>query len=845
MKKAVEAVFKIESLLFVLIVGFITFFYVIGWFTRIENMYLDAMTNNLTDTTVKVESAVVYSNTSDSCFKEAEIYYQMGWPWKRTSYNKIIDFVKQSGGKLTVFDATSQEKSVYSYLGLNDDENFARFMKEAGNVIYGMVLGSNEKQLKEGQKKNLLRLMNFRTVKENDKEWLGRMKSLLNKDQLAKLKLSGKDLDGIKASKLLERMKEKGLLEDKELAKKIARTSNKETETKRNNRIRKLLTPARLKKIGHKAEDAKNADSDKLAKLLYKVLIDIKVNVSNKPSLVRNAIPHNKIRIIDKKNFIPVQYNYLPPTKVLESAPLQLGTTHGDQDVDGIVRRKALIVKYGDYYYPSLAFAAVYQYLKPEIIEIRKDSITLVNPKDKINRKIHLTTEGVLRLKYYGVSNAYFSFRNIDMFRVYDHINVLYDAYKKIKGIKHIEKAKLFEHSKYIALVRKAVRKVNPGLVSKISPKDLKAAIRNQKMPGSSLSDQEVNRVRPESFKNKIVLMGNKATSLMDIRPIPLDNHEMGTHIHATAIDNILKNDTIREVRGSWHVWLAIIILGLLTFIFTRMLSIVWGALTMLIMVTLTGFTSVLLYVYANIIMDTASSLSVILLTFVSFTLINYFRDNKQKKYIQGAFGQYLSPKVIEIIINDPDKLNLGGVRREITAFFSDVAGFSTISEKLTPEELVALLNVYLTEMCDIIAKYDGVVDKFEGDAIIAFWGAPLEQPDHAILSCYTSIEMQLALAEMRKRLAAEGRDPLIAGMKMRIGLNSGPAVVGNMGSSQRMDYTMMGDTVNLAARLEGANKFYSTFSMISDGTYERAKNHIEARELDKIRVVGKNEPVT
>ena len=165
---------------------------------------------------------------------------------------------------------------------------------------------------------------------------------------------------------------------------------------------------------------------------------------------------------------------------------------------------------------------------------------------------------------------------------------------------------------------------------------------------------------------------------------------------------------------------------------------------------------------------------------------------------------------------------------------------FSTISEQLTPKELVALLNDYLTAMCDIIADYDGTVDKFEGDAIIAFWGAPLSQPDHARLACFASIDMQNYMVGYRERLAAEGR-PLL---NVRMGLNTGRMLVGNLGSAQRMDYTMMGDPVNLAARLEGANKFYQTYSMISDFTYLQVADEVEARELDLIRVVGKREAV-
>jgi adenylate cyclase len=175
-----------------------------------------------------------------------------------------------------------------------------------------------------------------------------------------------------------------------------------------------------------------------------------------------------------------------------------------------------------------------------------------------------------------------------------------------------------------------------------------------------------------------------------------------------------------------------------------------------------------------------------------------------------------------------------------MTPFFSDIQGFSTISEGLTPEELVQLLNEYLTAMCDIISSHQGTIDKFEGDAIIAFWGAPLELPNHATVACYATLEMQQRSVELRKMLLEQNRPLLYT----RMGLNSGPVVVGNMGSAERMDYTMMGDVVNLAARLEGANKFYKTYSMISGSTYELTKDDVDSRQLDIIRVVGKKEPV-
>jgi adenylate cyclase len=211
-----------------------------------------------------------------------------------------------------------------------------------------------------------------------------------------------------------------------------------------------------------------------------------------------------------------------------------------------------------------------------------------------------------------------------------------------------------------------------------------------------------------------------------------------------------------------------------------------------------------------------------------------------QKALIRDAFGQYLSPKVVADLVKDPSKLTLGGEEREMTAYFSDIAKFSTFSEALTPTQLVNVLNDYLTEMCNIIIGLEGTVDKFEGDAIIAFWGAPTRQMDHAKLACFASIDMSKALIPLRDKWVADGRPSI----SVRMGLNSGPMVVGNMGSAQRMNYTIMGDTVNLAARLEGANKAYTSGTMISEATYGACQSDVDVRELDTIRVVGKSESV-
>jgi len=229
-----------------------------------------------------------------------------------------------------------------------------------------------------------------------------------------------------------------------------------------------------------------------------------------------------------------------------------------------------------------------------------------------------------------------------------------------------------------------------------------------------------------------------------------------------------------------------------------------------------------------------------VLVSFIGAALLNYRTEGRQRRFIKNVFRYYLSPHVIDGILADPSLLRLGGEKRIISSFFSDVQGFTSISENLTPEELVALLNAYLSEMTDIILDTGGTLDKYEGDAIIAFWNAPLEQPDHALRACRAALRCQARLGELRAEFKAKyGRE-----VRMRIGLNSGEAVVGNMGSKNRFDYTAMGDTINLAARLEGACKQYGIGLLAGEGTVSRAGEAVVCREVDVIRVVGKKKSV-
>lgn len=360
--------------------------------------------------------------------------------------------------------------------------------------------------------------------------------------------------------------------------------------------------------------------------------------------------------------------------------------------------------------------------------------------------------------------------------------------------------------------------------------------------PHYSATDILNGRVPQTSLKDKIVLIGPTAFGTYDLRLTPFNKFYPGVEIHATVIDNILHQRFLMQPGWAPMVDIFAIFLGgfIVTFFFAKASAFLSLGLTFLLGIIFLGFNYYFLFLrgFQGGIVYPLLNLIVV---YVSITIYRFFTEGKEKKFIKNAFSRYLSPAVIEQLVKNPSLLNLGGERKVLTAFFSDVAGFSSISEKLSPEELVELLNIHLTEMTDIIMKYGGTVDKFEGDAIIAFFGAPVPFEDHGKRACLASLEMQQRLVELRKQWKREGKSELY----MRIGLNTGPMVVGNMGSKSRMDYTIMGDSVNLASRLEGANKQYGTFSMISESTYTAAKDFVETRKLDLIRVVGKSEPVT
>jgi adenylate cyclase len=354
-----------------------------------------------------------------------------------------------------------------------------------------------------------------------------------------------------------------------------------------------------------------------------------------------------------------------------------------------------------------------------------------------------------------------------------------------------------------------------------------------------SVRDIIEGTISPEEKKainGGIVLVGSTALGSFDHFPSPFMPLFPGVELHANVIDNIMHNDTLKPV--NFFIVLPMLILLIWMPVYMSKSSI--RLLSLSTVGVITGLLVFNYYVfYKHYELPFLSVVMALAVSFIYVTVYKAVLEGREKKWIKNTFGQYLSPKVVELITKDPSKLSLGGEKRDMTVFFLDIAGFTTMSEKMTPEQLTKMLNNYLSGLTDVILRHDGVVDKYIGDCVMAFWNAPLDQKDHRRLACLAAVDCMGEIDRLNEELTEFSIKP-----SARIGLNSGHMVVGNMGSKMRLSYTVMGDAVNLASRLEGANKYFHSKIMVSEATYEEARNFIEARMLGQIRVVGKAIPV-
>jgi len=344
-----------------------------------------------------------------------------------------------------------------------------------------------------------------------------------------------------------------------------------------------------------------------------------------------------------------------------------------------------------------------------------------------------------------------------------------------------------------------------------------------------------------DPFANKILLVAMYyATGVAkDIHSSPFGDMA-GIEHHANALNTILTQNFL-YVAPSWFNYLILIAVGLILGYVVPRYNIKVVLITSVIIAIL--FTVEVFFVFNkfNFIHTFFVPYIQMVLTLITITGYKVLTEEENVKYIRSTFSKFVSKDIVNELLANPEALKLGGEKKELSIFFSDVRGFTTISESLTPEDLVLLLNDYLSVMTETIIDYKGTIDKYMGDAIMAFWGAPLQLKEHAYYACVASLK-QLQQLEVLKAKWREQGWPII---DIGIGINTGFAVAGNMGSNHRMDYTVMGDTINLGSRLEGTNKVYGTRIIISEYTYEKVKDKVITRELDKIKVKGKTEPVT
>ncbi len=360
--------------------------------------------------------------------------------------------------------------------------------------------------------------------------------------------------------------------------------------------------------------------------------------------------------------------------------------------------------------------------------------------------------------------------------------------------------------------------------------------------PHYSIADIMKRGIEKEKLKDRIVLIGSTAIGIYDMRVTPFEGIYPGVEIHATVIDNILNKRFL--VRPQWFGLMDIlVILGIGVFlgIIIPRLNVTAGLSA--VVAFLGGYVYLSVYLFNNkgLLLNITYPVLAVVITYLCLALYRYAMEAKEKKKIKSTFQYYVAAPVMEELMKHPEKLKLGGEEKELTVLFSDIRRFTTISEGLKPDALIAILNEYLTAMSDVVFKYQGYLDKYIGDAIMAVYGAPLVQEDHAKKACLTAIEMMERLNIMRQEWKDKGRPFLDIG----IGINTGNMVVGNVGSEQKYDYTVIGDNVNLASRLEGLNKLYGTNIIISKKVQEEIERELLWRELDIVQVKGKTEAKT
>jgi adenylate cyclase len=483
------------------------------------------------------------------------------------------------------------------------------------------------------------------------------------------------------------------------------------------------------------------------------------------------------------------------------------GYVNAEPDPDGVMRRLPLFIKYEDSkIFPQLAVAGLLDFLKVKDIEIKKESIILKGVVIENKTKdivIPLDETGAMIVNWTGKWET--CFRHIPYYFI---LNLQETRKKLSQQLSQLSGKELTEEDK--------------GIVKYLEN-----------------AEYELKEKLKNAVEGKICIVGLTATGTQDLGPIPLQTNYPLVGLSSNLIDTIMTESFIRKAHWALNVlifFFTALIIGLSS-LFRLWRSLLLG----IFYYALFFLFSFLALVKWGIWVDMVGPTGILIFGFTAITSFRFFTEQKEKFWIKHAFSHYLSGEVINELMADPSKLKLGGERKNLTVIFSDVRGFTKFSESHQPEEVVAMLNEILTSQVEVVFKYNGTLDKFVGDELMAFFGAPGETHinDHAIIAVRVAVEIQAKLKMLQEKWVQENKEPL----KIGIGINTGDAVVGNMGSSDRMDYTIIGDNVNLAARLcaaAGGDEI-----LISEATYEQVKEQIKAERLEPIMVKGKSQPIS
>lgn len=580
------------------------------------------------------------------------------------------------------------------------------------------------------------------------------------------------------------------------------------------------------------------------------------------------------------------------------------GFVNAPADADGFLRRLHLIFEYKGNYYPQLLFAPILNYLGNPHIDVRRNRIILKDckfPDGTRDLKIPLAQDGSVIIKY--PKKSFYDYKNITLWSAYRILLLEKDLSASLKELnengffsfwegdlpyEYFEAASGFMHDALISeddesgvtyedyyAYKQAFYDTAKEFLYGNTEADLIASVEDDEETAAFISDSMAtvrsiyeeltsSRERVQKIvKDSFCIFGTSATSTTDFGLIQYEEKYPNPGVHYTIANQLLSGDFV--IDSPW--WISLIIAVLLCFgygfaskkIKSTSRQLVFGGL-------LEGSAIILLllfYIITKIYIGVAIPAISLAITFIAITVVNLISTSKDKKFITGAFSQCLSKEVVDEIVANPSSFKLGGERIEMTAMFTDIQKFSGFSELLNAAQLVALLNFYLTKMSNLIMEERGTVDKYEGDAIIALVGAPIKMEDHAERACAAAIKMKQSEVEMNKYIEeiAAGDKPedmeqdlydafkiMVANKRSiftRIGLNSGEMIAGYMGSENKKNYTMMGNNVNLAARLEGVNKQYHTGGvLISEATRTKLSDKFLVRSLDRVQVVNVKTPI-